>query len=189
MEVGPLPEAECLTFRNHSGGYTLDAFAPLAHYIQRNHAGMTQSAWMQLSQSIVSSSGEAFVSPSMEAFYRVRCKETEIIPEWAGLMNAKSKDPVAMAELRAERMRKSKKQELVSKRRGLLGNKTPTERSVSPMFGEVQQVDPAVGSLFENDAAAWKSLSRVHLPLVGYPVIRELLMRAHSIVPVYRKWV
>ena len=30
MEVGSLPEAECLTFRNHTGGDTLDAFAPLA---------------------------------------------------------------------------------------------------------------------------------------------------------------
>ena len=28
MEVGSLPEAECLTFRNHMGGDTLDAFAP-----------------------------------------------------------------------------------------------------------------------------------------------------------------
>ena len=69
-------------------------------------------------------------------------------------MNANSKDPVVMAELRAEKMRKNKKQELVSKRRGLFGNKTPKERSVSPMFGEVQQVDPAVGSLYENDEAA-----------------------------------
>jgi len=41
MEVGSLPEAECLTFRNHSGGDTLDAFAPLAQYTERNHAGMT----------------------------------------------------------------------------------------------------------------------------------------------------
>jgi hypothetical protein len=32
-------------------------------------------------------------------------------------------------------LRKSKKQELASKRRGLYGNKTPDERSVSPMFG------------------------------------------------------
>ena len=69
-------------------------------------------------------------------------------------MNAKSKDPVAMAEIRAEKMRKSKKQELVSKRRGLFGNKTPTERSVSPMFGEATQVDPAADNLYENDAAA-----------------------------------
>ena len=84
MEVGSLPEAECLTFRNHSGGDTLDAFAPLAQYTQRNHAGMTQSAWMQLSHSIISPSGEPFVSPSMEAFYRVRCKENEVVPELSG---------------------------------------------------------------------------------------------------------
>ena len=32
-------------------------------------------------------------------------------------------------------LRKSKKQELVSKRRGLFGNKFPTERFVSSMFG------------------------------------------------------
>jgi hypothetical protein len=101
---------------------------------------------MQLSHTIISSTGEVL--------HRVRKKETEIIPELAGPMNAKSNDPVVMAELRAERMRKSKKQELATKRRGLFGDKTPTERSVSPMFGEVQQVGPAVGSLYEKDAAA-----------------------------------
>ena len=93
MEVGPLPEAECLTFRNHSGGDTLDAFAPLAQYTQRNHAGMTQSAWMQLSHTIISSSGEVL--------HRVRMKESEIVPEWAGLMTKKSKDPLEKAELLA----------------------------------------------------------------------------------------
>ena len=69
-------------------------------------------------------------------------------------MNAKVRDPVDMAELRALNLRKSKKQELVSKRRGLFGNKTPKERSVSPMFGEATQVNPGVGSLNENDTAA-----------------------------------
>ena len=39
MEAGSLPEAECLTFRAHMGGETLDAFAPLAQYIQRVHGG------------------------------------------------------------------------------------------------------------------------------------------------------
>ena len=86
-------------------------------------------------------------------------------------MTAKSKDPLDKAELRALEMRKSKKQELVSKRRELFGNKTPKERSVSPMFGEAQQVVPAVSILYENDAWLRKSLSRTHLPLVGYPVI------------------
>ena len=69
-------------------------------------------------------------------------------------MNAKLRDPIDMAELRALNLRKSKKQELVSKRRGLFGNKTLIERSVSPMFGEAQQVGPAVSILYENDAAA-----------------------------------
>ena len=108
---------------------------------------------MQLSHSVIGS-GEPFVSPSMEAFYRVRGKENEVVPEWAGLLTAKSKDPLDKAELRALNMRKSKKQELVSKRREFFGNKTPKERSVSPMFGEATQVNPGVGSLNENDTAA-----------------------------------
>ena len=32
MEAGSRVEAECLTFRKHVGGDTLDAFAPLSHY-------------------------------------------------------------------------------------------------------------------------------------------------------------
>ena len=40
-------------------------------------------------------------------------------------MTAKSEDPVVKAQLRAEIMRKSRKQELVSKRRELYGSKTP----------------------------------------------------------------
>ena len=106
---------------------------------------------MQLSHSI---SGEPFVSPSMEAFYKVRCKESEIVPEWAGLMTAKSKDPLDKAELRALNMRRSKKHELVSKKRELFGNKTPKERSVSPMFGEAAQVEPAENSPSDSDALA-----------------------------------
>ena len=57
------------------------------------------------------------------------------MPEWAGLMTVKSEDPVVMAQLQAEDMRKSRKQQLVSKRRELYGYKTLVERSVSPMFG------------------------------------------------------
>jgi hypothetical protein len=90
----------------------------------------------------------------MEAFYRARGKENEVFPDWVGLLTAKSKDPLDKAELRALNMRKSKKQELVSKKRELFGNKTPKERSVSPMFGEATQVNPGVGSPYENDAAA-----------------------------------
>ena len=108
---------------------------------------------MQLSQSVIGT-GEPFVSSSMEAFYRVRGKEGEVFPDWTGLLTAKSKDPLDKAELRALQMRKSKKQELVSKRRELFGNKTPKERSVSPMFGEAAQAEPAENSPYENDASA-----------------------------------
>ena len=51
-------------------------------------------------------------------------------------------------------MCKSKKQELFSKRRELYGNKTPKERSVSFIFGEANQVNSGVDSIYENDAAA-----------------------------------
>ena len=44
MEVGSLLEAEYLTFRNHSGGDTLDAFTPLAQYTQRVHHGQMEKA-------------------------------------------------------------------------------------------------------------------------------------------------
>ena len=88
---------------------------------------------MQLSHTIIP---YTIISATGEAQHRVRKKETEIVPEWAGLITTKSRDPVVMAELRTEKMRKSKKQELVSKRRELFGNKTPKERSISPMFSE-----------------------------------------------------
>jgi hypothetical protein len=48
---------------------------------------------MQLSQTIISSAGEVQ--------HRVRMKENEIVPEWAGLMAKKSKDPLEKAELLA----------------------------------------------------------------------------------------
>ena len=47
---------------------------------------------------------------------------------------------------------KSKKQELASKRRELYGNKTPKERSVSPMFGTRTHDSAGQGSLYEVDA-------------------------------------
>ena len=106
---------------------------------------------MQLSHTITP---YTMISATGEVLHRVRKKETEIVPEWAGLMNTKVRDPVDMAELRALNLRKSKKQELASKRRGLFGNKTPIERSVSPVFGEAQQVGPADSSPYENDAVA-----------------------------------
>ena len=38
----------------------------------------------------------------------------------------------------AVNMRKSRKKSLISSKRGLFGNHTPRERSVSPMFGRLQ---------------------------------------------------
>jgi hypothetical protein len=86
MEVGSLPEAECLTFRNHSGGDTLDAFAPLAQYTQRVHGGMTKDAWMKLSSTIT--------NPNATVLHRVKVKEEDYVPEWAGLMTVKTDDPL-----------------------------------------------------------------------------------------------
>ena len=88
---------------------------------------MTKDTWMKLSNTIT--------NPYGTVWQRVRVKEEDYVPEWAGLMTFKSEDPVVMAQLRAENMRKSRKQELISKRRELYGSKTPAERSVSPMFG------------------------------------------------------
>ena len=50
--------------------------------------------------------------------------------------------------------RKSRKKDLIAHKRELYSCKTPVERSVSPMFGEAPQVDPAADNLYENDAAA-----------------------------------
>ena len=45
-------------------------------------------------------------------------------------------------------LRKSKKHELASKRRELYGNRTPAERSVSPMFGAAAQDSAGEGSSY-----------------------------------------
>ena len=57
MEVGSLPEAECLTVRNHCGGDTLDAFAPLAQYTRRVHHGQMESTWMKVSRTFFNLDG------------------------------------------------------------------------------------------------------------------------------------
>ena len=86
MEVESLPEAECLTFRNHRGGDTMDAFAPLAQYTQRVHGGMTKDTWMKFYSTIT--------NPDGTVLRRVKVKEEDYVPEWAGLMTAKSVDPL-----------------------------------------------------------------------------------------------
>ena len=88
MEVGSLPEAECLTFRNTSGGDTLDAFAPLAQYTHRVHHGNLESTWMKVSRSITLPDGTIDRG----------IKENDYIPEAAGLLSAKVMDPLARRE-------------------------------------------------------------------------------------------
>ena len=107
---------------------------------------MTKDTWMKLSSTIT--------NPDGTGWERVKVKEEDYVPEWAGLMTVKSEDPVVKAQLRAENMRKGRKQELVSKRRELYGNKTPKERSVSPMFGTGTQNDTGEGSSHKVGAGA-----------------------------------
>ena len=87
MEVGSLTEAECLTFRNHSGDDMLDAFAPLAQYPQRVHHGQMESTWTKISRVFFNLDG------TIKEMTEV--KENDYIPEAAGLLSAKLKDPLA----------------------------------------------------------------------------------------------
>ena len=146
MEVSSLPEAECLTFRNHSGGDTLDAFTPLAQNTERVHYGQVESTWTKISRVFFNLDG------TIKEMTEV--KESDYIPDSASLLSAKVKDPMARREQFAVDTRKSRKKDLLAQKRELYGNRTPIERSVSPMFGEAQQVGPAVSSSYENDAAA-----------------------------------
>ena len=72
---------------------------------------MTKDAWMKLSSTITNTDGTVW--------HRIKIKEEDYVPEWAGLMTVKSEEPVVKAQFRAENMRKSRKQELISKRREL----------------------------------------------------------------------
>ena len=53
-------------------------------------------------------------------------------------MQSKNKDQMRRGEQMAVDMRRSRKKSLISSKRGLFGNHTPRERSVSPMFGRLQ---------------------------------------------------
>ena len=127
MEVGSLPEAECLTFRAHMGGDTLEAFAPMAQFTQRAYGGNTQNAGKKLASTITTGSGVVY--------YKSRIREEDYVPESAGLMTAKTDDPQEKAVLKALEMRNSKRHEIHALKRELHSTRTPKERSVSPMFG------------------------------------------------------
>ena len=102
MEVGSLPEAECLTFRAHMGGDTLDAFAPLAQYTQRVHGSQANpllQAGTKLASLITTGSGVVY--------QKTRVREEDFVPESAGLMNLKADDltPQEKAELLAQTLK------------------------------------------------------------------------------------
>ena len=89
-QVGIVSEAECLTFRKHMGGDTLDAFAPLAHYTQRVHHGQMESAWTKVSNTITLLDGTVI--------QRTRVKEEDYIPEAASLLTARVENPLTRRE-------------------------------------------------------------------------------------------
>jgi hypothetical protein len=90
MEAGPREEAECLTFRQHTGGDTLDAFAPLSHYTHRVHNDQMESTWTKVTRTFFNLDG------TIKEMTQV--KENDYIPEAAGLLSAKVKDPLARRE-------------------------------------------------------------------------------------------
>ena len=66
---------------------------------------------------------------------RYRIREEDFVPESAGLMKVKQEDdPLKRREQFTNDLRKSKKQQLLSLKRGLYGNMSPRNRSPSPMF-------------------------------------------------------
>ena len=90
MEAGSREEAECLTFRQHMGGDTLDAFAPLSHYTHRVHNDQVESTWTKVARVFHNLDG------SIREMNEV--KERDYIPEAASLLSAKVKDPLARRE-------------------------------------------------------------------------------------------
>ena len=79
-----------------------------------------------------------FIRLDKAVMERVRIKEEDFEPESAGLMKFKPADPQKKGEQLAIYLRRSRKKSLISSKRGLFGNQTPRERSVSPMFTGLQ---------------------------------------------------
>ena len=88
MKAGTREEAECLTFRQHMGGDTLDAFTPLSHYTTRVHGGQMESTWTKVVRS--------FTLPDGTVIEGTRVKEENFtVSEAAGLLSAKVENPMA----------------------------------------------------------------------------------------------
>ena len=91
MKAGTREEAECLTFRQHMGGDTLDAFAPLSHYTTRVHGGQMESTWTKVVRS--------FTLPDGTVIEGTRVKEENFtVSEAAGLLSTKVENPMARRE-------------------------------------------------------------------------------------------
>ena len=88
IKGGSPVEAECLKFRKHVGGDTLDAFAPLSHYTHRVHNDQMESTWMKIAGSITLPDGVVLEG----------IKEKDFTPEAAGLLSAKLGNPLARRE-------------------------------------------------------------------------------------------
>ena len=88
MEAGSREEAECLTFRQHVGGDTLDAFAPLSHYTHRVHNDQLESTWTKFSRSIT----------HLDGTVEWGIKEKDYIPEATRLLSMKVENPLARRE-------------------------------------------------------------------------------------------
>ena len=90
-QVRTASEAECLTFRKHMGGDTLDAFAPLAHYTQRVHNGQMENTWVKISKTITLPDGTVLEGTTVK-------EKDYYVTEAAGLMTARVENPMAKRE-------------------------------------------------------------------------------------------
>ena len=151
-QVGTLPEAECLTFRKHIGGDTLDAFAPLAQYTQRVHHGQMESTWMKVSNTIT--------LPDGTVIQRTKVREEDYIPEAASLLTARVENPLMRREQFTTDQRKSRKKDIIQSKRELYSCKTPVERSVSPMFGERSEASREKDNLGEKEVTSCEEVKQ-----------------------------
>ena len=120
----------CPTYRNYGRDETLEAFGPLAKLAEGNTSLTARKVAEQITQQrprLVDACGRELT------WVKVRVDE---VAEPAGYMKYEIRDPRRRAEEMAAALRRSKRAELLSKRRELFAARTPEERSASPMFGK-----------------------------------------------------
>ena len=95
----------------------------------------------------------SFTTPNGEyTLTKVRLNDDKfIVPESASLLRFKAEDQMRRGEQMATDMPKSRKKSLMASKRGVFGNQTPRERTISSMFGRLQvRGGPAVGKREDN---------------------------------------